>query len=179
MGISTSGIRKFILFILLIGISSLSFGQRQQINPGLNIPQQDYPRSGERYITDQHGVIRMWVNIWGHVKNPGSYLVYDGIELPALISIAGGPKQGARLRGVQLFRHEPDSLGQLSYQINMGKFLSSGDKSEFEKILPNDTYIIPQKFGDYILTQVGVVNTLMSIVNLYYLTQIRREQVTN
>ena len=35
----------------------------------------------ETYITGDDGVIRMYVNIIGHVKNPGTYLVYDNIDL--------------------------------------------------------------------------------------------------
>ena len=37
--------------------------------------------SNENYITGEDGVPRMNVNIWGHVKYPGTYLVYDGIDL--------------------------------------------------------------------------------------------------
>ena len=57
-----------------------------------------YPRSGERYITDEDGVIIMWVNVWGQVNKPGSYLVYDGVDLATLLSITGGPKSGANLK---------------------------------------------------------------------------------
>ena len=31
--------------------------------------------SNESYITGEDGVIRMYVNLMGHVKNPGTYLV--------------------------------------------------------------------------------------------------------
>ena len=69
--------------------------------------------------------------------------------------------------------------GNMSYIINMKPFLSSGNKSNFVKVLPNDTYIVPETVGSYVLSKVGVVNTLMSVINLYYLAQIRRDQTKN
>ena len=47
--------------------------------------------TGEDYITGEDGVPRMSINVWGHVKYPGTYLVYDGIDLLTCLSMAGGP----------------------------------------------------------------------------------------
>ncbi|NQT98208.1 MAG: hypothetical protein HQ562_10745 [Candidatus Marinimicrobia bacterium] len=58
------------------------------------------PRSGERYVTDEFGVIRMYVNVWGHVNSPASYLVYDGIDLATLLSVTGGPLSAAPISKV-------------------------------------------------------------------------------
>ena len=38
------------------------------------------------------------INIWGNVNNPGSHLVYDGIDLASLLSSVGGPIDGANLK---------------------------------------------------------------------------------
>ena len=46
-------------------------------------------------------------------------------------------------------------------------FLKSGDRSEFVKILPNDTFIIPQTTTNVILSNVGTLNTLLTLLNLY------------
>ena len=46
--------------------------------------------SNEDYITGEDGVIRMYVNVIGHVKNPGIYLVYDEIDCMSIMSYAGG-----------------------------------------------------------------------------------------
>ena len=134
------------------------------------------PRSGERYVTDEFGVIRMYVNVWGHVNSPGSYLVYDGIDLATLMSVTGGPKRGANFKGVTLFREIPDVNGNLIYHINMDNFLKSGDRSEFIKILPNDTVIIQQKPLSYVLSQTYLLNTFLSIINLYYLIQVNSKR---
>jgi len=130
------------------------------------------PRSGERYVTDEFGVIRMYVNVWGHVNSPGSYLVHDGIDLATLLSVTGGPMRGANFKGVTLFREIPDGDGNLIYHINMDNFLKTGDRSEFIKILPNDTVIIQERLMSYLISQAGLVSTLMSILNLYLSIQI-------
>ncbi len=128
---------------------------------------QDFPRSGEKYITDEFGVIRMWVNVWGHVNKPGSHMVYDGIDLVTLLSVAGGNKTGANLKKVRIFRKEPDKNGKMMYVINMEKFLKTGDRSDFVEVLPNDTYIIPQKVSSFVLSRAGLFNTFLSMVNIY------------
>ena len=60
------------------------------------------------------------------------------------------------------------SLLFLKYlRFNLKKFLKTGDRSEFMKILPNDTYIIPQTTASIILSNVGTVNTFLTLLNLY------------
>ncbi len=135
-----------------------------------------YPRSGERYITDEDGVIKMWVNVWGQVNNPGSYLVYDGIDLATLLSITGGPKSGANLKKIRLFRELPNTAEQLSQSIDLKKFLKSGDRGDFTRILPNDTFVIPQAPISYIISNLNIVNTLLNFYNLWTIARMRQDQ---
>ena len=109
----------------------------------------------------------MFVNVWGQVQNPGHHMVYEGIDLATLLSFVGGPAKGANLKKVRLYREIPDENGQLVYEINMEKFLKTGDRRDFVKILPNDTYIIPQTISSYVLQQAGTLNTIFSLVNVY------------
>jgi len=125
------------------------------------------PKSGERYVTDEYGTIRMYVNVWGHVNRPGSYLVYDGIDLATLLSQSGGPKNGANYRKVMLFREQPDKKGNMVYEINLEDFIQTGNRTEFVEVLPNDTIIIKQEFISVIFSQASTLNTLMSMLNLY------------
>ena len=137
-----------------------------------NVPQ--YNVSSERYFTNGSGIILMNVNVWGHVRSPGRHAVFDGIDLATLLSVVGGPKGGAKLEKVKLFREVPDDNGQQVYTIDLEKFLKTGDRSGFMKILPNDTYIIPQTTASIILSNVGTVNTFLPLLNLYF--QILRYQ---
>ena len=128
----------------------------------------DFQISSERYLTDKKGNIMMYVNIWGHVGKPGHHLVYEGIDLATLMSVVGGPKSGANMKKVRVYREIPEEDGTLVYHLDFEKFVSSGDRSEFIRIKPNDTIIIPEKMSNYILTQVGTVNTFLSLFNLYF-----------
>lgn len=125
--------------------------------------------SSERYQTDSDGNIMMYVNIWGAVPVPGRKLVYDGIDMATLLSMVGGPRQGANMRRVQLFREIPDSNNKLSYEIDLTPFIISGDRSSFVKIKPNDTILIHRTTTSLIIEQVGTFNTILSLFNLYFI----------
>ena len=153
---------KYTLSLLMFG---LLFAQS-------NIAEQptfsDFQISSERYLTDDNGNIMMYVNIWGHVGSPGHHLVYEGIDLATLMSVVGGPNKGANMKKVRVFREIPEEDGTLVYYVDFENFVSSGDRSEFIRIKPNDTIIIPEKISNYILTQVGTLNTFLSLFNLYF-----------
>ena len=143
----------------------LIFGQETRNNNEMSI--NNYQLSSERYITSKNGNIMMKVNIWGHVESPGVHLVYDGIDFASLISVVGGPKAGANLKKVSLYREIPDKDGKLIYNIDFNKFIKTGDRSNFIKINPNDTIIIPQKLSNTILNQIGTVNTIFSVIMIF------------
>jgi len=127
----------------------------------------DYQISSERYLTNAKGNIMMNVNVWGHVGSPGSHIVYDGIDFASLLSIVGGPIDGANLKNVRIYREIPDADGSLVYHINLNEFINTGNRSKFIKIKPNDTIIVPQKFSSYFLTKIGTINTLFSLITIY------------
>ena len=77
---------------------------------------------------------------------------------------------------VKIFREVPDENGRIVYTINIAKFLKTGDRSEFIKIMPNDTFIIPQKTSSYMMQQAGTLNTLLSILNIYLQIDYRSNQ---
>ena len=87
--------------------------------------------SSEKYLTDEKGYVAMYVNIWGEVGTPGRHLVYDGIDFATLISIVGGPAQGANMRKVRLYREVPDFDGTLTYDIDLDSFIRTGDRTNF------------------------------------------------
>jgi hypothetical protein len=153
---------KYSLSLLLFG---LLFAQS---NIAEELTFSDFQISSERYLNDEKGNIMMYVNVWGHVGSPGHHLVYEGIDLATLMSVVGGPNTGANMKKIRVYREIPEEDGTLVYHLDFEKFVSSGDRSEFIRIKPNDTIIIPQKISNYILTQVGTVNTFLSLFNLYF-----------
>ena len=158
------------LFIVLM-MSSLIMAQFQGGENAAREPQ--YNISSERFFNGPNGTILMNINVWGHVNVPGRHMVFDGIDLATLISVVGGPKGGANLKNVRLFRETEDDKGELVYTINLEKFIKTGDRSEFVKVMPNDTYIIPQTTSSYIMAQVGTLNTILSILSIYLQIEVR------
>ena len=161
------------LILLIIFLSGL-FAQTQQAPTYAGMARHQV--SSKRYFTDEFGNILMNVNFWGHVNSPGRHVVYDGIDLATLLSMVGGPKTGANLKKVRLFRETEDDNGKLVYEINMENFLKTGDRGDFVKVLPNDTYIVPQTVTSYVMSQVGTLNTFLSVANIYLQILYRQDQ---
>ena len=86
-------IKKTLLIILFL---SNCFSQGNKVSNNL-------------YITGDDGIIRMNVNIVGHVRSPGNYLVYDGVDLMTSLSLAGGYLNGANLSNLCFITFEKDS----------------------------------------------------------------------
>ena len=148
-----------LLFVsVLVG---LLFGKDNQIIS-------DYQRSSERYLTDERGNVTIFINVWGHVPNPGHIQVYEGIDLASLLSFVGGPINGADLKNIKLIRETAENE-QVVHNINFENFIKRGDRSDFVKIKPNDTIIIPQTKFNYVIDQIGSINALLSLFNMYFL----------
>ena len=150
--------------LLTLFVTSFLFAQN---NVKEEVSFSDYQISSERYLTDEKGNIMMNVNVWGHVGNSGRNLVYDGIDLATLMSIVGGPNKGANMKKVRVYREVPDADGTLVYHIDLNNFINTGNRSNFIKIKPNDTIIVPQKLSSYFLTQAGSISTIFSLVTIY------------
>ena len=81
-------------------------------------------------------------SILGHVKYPGAYLVYDGIDVLTCLSMAGGPLKGSNLSKFSIVSKEG-----LSKKINLKDILDNiddyiGQRATF-------TYFERTKAGSY------------------------------
>ena len=154
---------KKYLYLFFITPIILCTGFSQSGSDNMNFQ----PSTGARYVSSADGVLRMYVNIWGHVANPGRILVDDGIDLATLLSLTGGPSKGANMKNVRVYHEYPDKNGNVVNIIDFTEFLKTGDRSNFITIQPNDTFIIQQTVLSYIIEEIGTVNTLMNLVNIY------------
>ena len=154
-------------FFILIILFLISLKGQEIEDSSIKRKFSDFQLSSERFISGKDGNIMMKVNIWGHVGNPGSHIVYDGIDFASLLSLVGGPNDGANLKKVKVFREFPDDDGNLAYTIDIDQFIKTGDRSNFIKIKPNDTIIIPQRFSDLLIRQIGTVNAVFSLITIY------------
>ena len=153
--------KQSLLIILIPFIFCYSFSQSEPENINLR------SSTGARYVSGENGIIRMYVNIWGHVASPGRILVDEGIDLATLLSLTGGPNKGANMKNIRVYHEYPDKIGNVVNVIDFTEFLKTGDRSNFITIQPNDTFIIQQTVLSYIIEEVGTVNTLMNFINLY------------
>ena len=150
--------------MILIMLNYLIIVLAQEI--GVN-NRNEYQISSERYITDSNGNIRMNVNVWGHIGQPGNHLVFEGIYIVTLLSMVGGPMNGARLDRIKIIREVPEENGQLIFTLNFNEFINTGDRSNFIKIKPNDTIIIPQKISSLLISSASGINTILSLITIY------------
>ena len=152
--------KKYRLIFVLVFVGFIS-GEENELTS-------DFQRSSERYSTDEKGNVTMFINVWGHVPNPGHIKVYEGIDLASLLSFVGGPIDGADIKNIKLIREIADSE-KVVHIINFENFIKRGDRSGFVKIKPNDTIIIPQTKFNYVVSKIGSINTLLSLFNLYFI----------
>ena len=154
--------KKQLLFLILLPLFyCISFSQAesdQKNNPS---------NTGARYVSGADGIIRMYVNVWGHVGTPGRILVDEGIDLATLLSLSGGPNKGANMKNVRIYHEYPDKNGNIVHILDLTEFLKTGDRSNFISIQPNDTFIFKQTTFSYLLQEIGTINTLMSLINIY------------
>ena len=116
--------------------------------------------TGEDYITGEDGVPRMSINIWGHVKYPGTYLVYDGIDLLTSLSMAGGPLKGSKLSKITIISYDGSSR-----IINLDKVVKNNELNSI-KLNPYDTIKIDEKFSYLLLTRTSIITVLLQLTNV-------------
>ena len=116
--------------------------------------------SNELFVTGEDGVLRMSVNVIGHVKYPGAYIVYDGIDLMTLISLAGGYLPGSNLKKI-VIRHSDGS----NERINLNDIMFKDRNHEYS-LKPRDTIYIEQRIFSKIITSSNLPTIFLSILNI-------------
>ena len=148
---------------LILALFIFGFGFPQEELTQAHIPL----NTGARYVSGEDGIIRMYVNVWGHVANPGRILVDEGIDIATLFSLTGGPQKGANLKKIRVYHEYPNKQGNIVHVIDFTDFIKTGDRSNFITIQPNDTFIIKQTTWSNFIEEIGTVNTLMNLINIY------------
>ena len=111
------------------------------------------------YITGEDGVIRMNINIIGHVKNPGIYLVYDGIDLMSALSVAGGYLEGSKLDDIIIY-HQDGSQTSIDLHLYL-----NGNSIDLD-LGPNDTILVSQKMISKLLYSSNLPSILLGLLNI-------------
>jgi len=170
---------KLLIFIVII-LPNLFFSQQSlsnRNNDDIIYPSRSesisryLPRGDEKYITTSDGLIRMFINVWGEVKNPGTHMVSGRIDLLTLLSICGGPTEGANLSKVRIYRQGTDTSTAQIKKVNISRYINNKSDRPLNKLRPNDTVIIPERFGHKILSNLNILTTTLQIVTLYFQIQ--------
>ena len=101
------------------------------------------------------------MNVIGHVKNPGTYLVYEDVDLLTLLSIAGGPLPGANFKSIKLYNN-----GEI-VNLNLKDIMTKTTKDRVFKIKPNNTILVEQKLFYSLYATSNVFTSLLTFINLY------------
>ena len=150
-------LKNILISVVLISFFvNISFSQFNY-SPGKN---NNIQLTGENYITGEDGVARMSINIWGHVKYPGTYLVYDSIDLLTCLSMAGGPMKGAKLSRISIV-----SKNGKTKIIDLNK-ITSINNSTSVTLKPHDTIKIDEKFSHILLTKTSIIAVLLQLTNV-------------
>tara|TARA_B100002052_G_scaffold282299_1_gene292128 strand:- start:12763 stop:13218 length:456 start_codon:yes stop_codon:yes gene_type:complete len=118
--------------------------------------------TGEDYILGEDGIKRIYVNIWGHVKNPGTYLVYQDIDIATLLSMAGGPLEGAELSSIEIISEYKDNRIE---RVDLNSMLLSS-QSKSIKFYPYDTIRVNPSIGFYVRDNASLINVLLQLITL-------------
>jgi hypothetical protein len=115
--------------------------------------------------------LKIYTYIWGQVIKPGLYIVPDDTDLLALISLAGGPTEDAKLSKVRIIR--PTSEGEKVIFIDLKSYIETGDEKLIPILKPGDTVILSgtvfyafYKFSDFFSKVAIIASAINAIGNL-------------
>lgn len=128
----------FVILICMFLLSGYVYAQEGttfQIPPSTSA----YTYSGTMGEEEQ---LRIYTYIWGRVQKPGLYIVPDDTDLLALLSLAGGPTEDAKLSKIRIVRAGINGSDQDVIWVNLDEYLDSGDMSKVPVLMPGDTVIV-------------------------------------
>lgn len=157
--------RFLFLFVIIyaINLSAQSFDQL----PVFNQQQQTTNSFSDRpaqYILGSDDILLVNVNLWGHVQRPGIYSIPSAYSLIDLISSAGGPLKTARLSDVRVVRKNQEVI-----QVDIEKFLKTGNIELLPPLQPGDTIIVSGSVQDIFTRVVAIFRDLAIIANVFVL----------
>lgn len=167
--ICVSNLRCLFAMIMLI-VAGAAFAQ-SDVSTGAvpyKIPQVTRVGEGSKYYLNESNELLIRVNIWGRVGRPGQYYVPAETDLISLMSLAGGPSSRSRLSDVRVVREE-DSGEQDVLNVNVRKYIKTGDKRLIPDLKPEDTVVVHGSGWQLVSDIASVVGQFAIVANVYYL----------
>jgi len=152
-----------ITILLSLSVSCLA----QSANLRLPMTNSAYSFSGTMGDEEQ---LRIQTYIWGQVHSPGMYIVPDDTDLLALLSLAKGPTEDAKLTKIRIVRNNITSGKNEVIYVDVEKYIETGDISLIPTLEPYDTIIVPSTVFYGMERVAGFISkfaTVLSMYNLY------------
>ena len=161
--------KKGVIIIIIINLFMLPVLLLSQTSGSSNAPAASaYSYSGTMGDVEQ---LRIYTYIWGQVKRPGLYIVPDNTDLLALLSLAGGPTEEAKLSKIRIVR--PTKEGKKIIWVNMKEYLETGNQELIPVLQPGDTIIVSgtifyafSKTADFLAKVAAVLGVYNLFINL-------------
>ncbi len=159
--------KKVLIFVFLIGLTFSVFAQ----SSGAFVPTSNI--SAYTFDGVRSGVEKLKINthIWGQIYKPGFYAVPDDTDLLTLISLAGGPREDAKLTKIRIIR--PTAQGEKVLFVNLKKYMETGDETIVPVLQPGDTIIVSgtifyaaSRVADFLSKAAIALSVYNTIVNL-------------
>lgn len=152
----------------MVALFAITAAGRAADDRSVTVP--SHVETGAQYFIGDENQLLMQVNVWGRVEKPGQYFVPSDTDLITLISVAGGPADKSRLDNVRVVRGV--SEGSDVIQVNIKKYLKTGDRDLIPDLKPEDTIIVSGSMWYLFSSVISVVAQLAIVANVYYLASL-------
>lgn len=123
--------------------------------------------------------VNIEVSLWGYVSKPGLYKIPHTTDLVSLISLAGGPRENARLDDVRIIRlvnnTDTNNTEERIIRVNLEEFIEKGDRSIIPILKPGDVVVMTGSAYTVFVNFMSVVRDVALVLNtvllVYQLTK--------
>lgn len=113
--------------------------------------------------------VNIEVSLWGYVSKPGLYKIPHTTDLISLISLAGGPRENARLDDVRIIRlisnPENNSVEERIITVNIEEFIEKGDRTLIPVLKPGDVVVMTGSAYTVLVNFMSVVRDISLVLN--------------
>ncbi len=113
--------------------------------------------------------LKIYTYVWGQVEKTGLYIVPDNTDLLALISLAGGPTENAKLANIRIVR--PTADGSKVIFVDLKEYIETGNEDLIPVLKPGDTVIVAGsiyyaffRVADF-MSKVAIVVSVIAAIN--------------
>ena len=131
---------------------------------------------GALYVLGAEDELLIPVNVWGFVQRPGQYWVPNNTDLMSLLSFAGGPAESGKISKIRVVRKD---AGIKPFNVNIAKYLDTGDSSLIPMLKPGDTVVVKGTTFYWVSKFFEFVSRLSVLAQIVYFIALSNQYLTN